>query len=78
MAVLPKETVIASVEWAIQDFWKRQPGWSDLFVYNSNNYKFAEVKSPYDELSQEQMQWFAWALEQKIPCEILRVNRRKP
>ncbi len=75
--VLPKEIVISSVVWAIQDFWKRQPGWSDLFVYKDLEYKFVEVKSPYDELSLEQMQWFAWASEQKIPCEILRVKRKK-
>ena len=75
--VLPKEIVISSVEWAIQDFWKRQPGWTDLFVYKDTDYKFVEVKSPYDELSLEQMQWFDWASEQKIPCEILRVKRRK-
>ena len=28
--ILPKETVVTSVEWAIQDFWHRQPGWPDL------------------------------------------------
>lgn len=53
LTVLPKEMVISSIEWAIQDFWQRQPGWPDLFVYSSNNCKFVEVKSPYDELSQE-------------------------
>lgn len=77
LAHLPKDVVISSIEWAIQDFWRRQPGWADLFVYNSNEYKFVEVKSPYDELSQEQMQWFEWVVDQKIPCEILRVNRKK-
>ena len=77
LAVFPKDVVISSVEWTIQDFWKRQPGWPDLFIYKSNEYKFVEVKSLLDELSQEQMQWFAWASEQKIPCEILRVKRRK-
>jgi hypothetical protein len=75
LEVLPKDIVISSIEWAIQDFWQRQPGWSDLFIYNGNEYKFVEVKSPHDELSQEQMQWFAWALEQKIHCGILRVKK---
>ncbi|RJP49179.1 MAG: VRR-NUC domain-containing protein [Anaerolineaceae bacterium] len=77
LTVLPKEMVISSVEWAIQDFWQRQPGWPDLFIYKNKEYKFVEVKSPYDELSQEQMQWFDWALAHKIPCEILRIKRRK-
>ncbi|HLO14676.1 MAG TPA: VRR-NUC domain-containing protein [Anaerolineales bacterium] len=75
--VLPKDTVISSIEWAIQDFWRRQPGWPDLFVYRDMEYKFVEVKSPYDELSLEQIQWLGWASGQKIPCEILRVKRRK-
>ncbi len=75
LGVLPKDVVISSVEWAIQDFWQRQPGWADLFVYNNEEYKFAEVKSPLDELSQEQMQWFGWAVEKEIPCEILKVRQ---
>lgn len=75
---LPKETVIASVEWAIQDFWNRQPGWPDLFVYKGNEFLFVEVKSPHDELSQEQMNWFQWAIEQAhIPCEICRVKKKE-
>jgi hypothetical protein len=77
LSVLPKDIVISSVEWAIQDFWQRQPGWPDLFVYRGNEYKFVEVKSPYDKLSLEQMQWFEWAPTQNIPTEILRVNRNK-
>jgi hypothetical protein len=77
LGVLPRDVVISSVEWAVQDFWQRQPGWPDLFAFKGKDYKFVEVKSPLDELSQEQMQWFEWAVEQKIACEILRVNRRK-
>ena len=77
LSVLPKDIVISSVEWAIQDFWQRQPGWPDLFVYKGSEYKFVEVKSPYDKLSLEQMQWFEWASVQRIPHEILRVNRKK-
>jgi hypothetical protein len=75
--ILPKEIVISSLEWAIQDFWQRQPGWPDLFVYKGNEYKFVEVKSPHDKLSQEQMQWFEWASGQDIPSEILRVGKNK-
>lgn len=76
--ILSKETVIAGVEWAIQNFWQRQPGWPDLFVYKGNDYTFIEVKSPNDELSHEQMNWFQWAIEQShIPCEICRVEKKK-
>jgi len=75
--ILPKGMVVAGVEWAIQDFWHRQPGWPDLFAYKGNDFMFVEVKSPHDELSQEQMNWFQWAIEQAhIPCEICRGEKK--
>jgi len=74
--ILPKEIVVSTVEWAIQDFWHRQPGWPDLFAYKGKDFVFAEVKSPHDKLSLEQMNWFKWAIEQAhIPCEIYRVEK---
>jgi hypothetical protein len=76
--ILPKEMVVAGVEWAIQDFWHRQPGWPDLFAYKGNDFMFVEVKSPHDELSQEQINWFQWAVEQAhIPCEMCRVEKKQ-
>ncbi len=76
--VIPNKMVVASVEWAIQDFWHRQPGWPDLFAFRGQDFVFVEVKSPYDELSQDQMNWFQWALERAhIPCEMCRVERKK-
>ena len=53
--VIPPELVLVSVKWAIRDFWNRQPGWPDLFIYKNDDYLFVEVKSPHDKLSQEQM-----------------------
>jgi hypothetical protein len=77
LSILPKEIVIASVDWAIRNFWKRQSGWPDLFIAKVNEYKFVEVKSPHDKLSLEQMQWFQWAIEEaQIPCAICRVKRK--
>jgi len=76
ITVLPREVVVDAVEWAIQNFWSRQPGWPDLLMYRGREYLFSEVKSPLDELSQEQMNWFRWAVEQaKLPCEICRVRK---
>ena len=76
MKVLPIDVVIASVEWAIGDFWQRQPGWPDFLLHNSDAFFFSEAKSPNDELSQEQMNWFRWAIEKaKIPCEICRLEK---
>jgi len=78
LTVLPNEVVIAGVEWAIQDFWRRQPGWPDFLVHGNDEFLFSEVKSPLDELSHEQMNWFQWAIEQAgIPCEICRIEKRR-
>jgi hypothetical protein len=44
-------------------------------VVRDFGYRFVEVKSPYDELSQEQMRWFQWASSQNVSCEITRVKR---
>jgi hypothetical protein len=74
--VIPSEMVVRCVEWAIKDFWDRRPGWPDLFVYKDSEYLFAEVKSPKDELSIEQMNWFRWAIEDShLPCEICRIRK---
>jgi Holliday junction resolvase-like predicted endonuclease len=76
--IIPKEMITACIEWAIRDFWHRQTGWADLLAYKDNSFIFIEVKSPYDELSQEQMNWFQWAMkEARIPCEICRIKRSK-
>jgi hypothetical protein len=76
--VIPQNVVVACIDWAIRDFWLRQPGWPDLFVFRGDEFRFVEVKSPNDELSQEQMRWFEWALEAaKLPCEICRVKKLK-
>ncbi len=78
LAVLPTEVVIAGVEWTIGDFWHRQPGWPDFLVYNNDEFLFSEVKSPKNELSREQMNWFEWAIgTAKIPSELCRVENQK-
>ena len=75
LAIIPRETVVSALRWAIANFWARQPGWPDLFAWNDLGYHFCEVKSPHDELSLEQMQWFEWAVEHAhVPCEIARVK----
>lgn len=76
LGVIPKELILDFIEWTIEYFRSRQPGWPDLFLVQSNQYKFVEVKSPNDKLSLEQMQWFEWSIEKvKIPCEICRVRK---
>jgi len=77
LRIVPKGVILGAVNWAIQHFWNRQPGWPDLFAYKDGEYLFVEVKSPYDRLSAEQMRWFRWAMEEaNIPCEICRLRKR--
>ncbi len=76
LRVMPQSMILKCIDWAIRYFWGRQSGWADLFIFRDEEYKFVEVKSPYDELSLDQMQWFKWAVEEAhIPCEILRVKK---
>jgi len=76
LSAVPRNLVVACVEWAIKEFWQREPGWPDIFAFRGTEFRFIEVKSPNDELSQEQMRWFEWALcEAHIPCEICRVKK---
>lgn len=78
LSKLPKRIVIDSIYWAIQDFWRRQSGWPDLLIYRDSEYRFVEVKTPHDKLSQKQMNWFEWAItDAQIPCEIFRIKRAK-
>jgi len=76
LRVVPPEVILKCIKWAIQDFWNRQSGWPDLFVFRNAEYLFVEVKSPLDELSSEQMNWFRWATEEShIPSEICRLKK---
>ena len=78
LSIIPKEKVVDSIHWAIQDFWARQPGWPDLLIYRNSEYRFVEVKTPHDRLSQKQMDWFEWAISNaQIPCELFRIKRAK-
>lgn len=78
LGVIPQRIVAEAVSWAIQHFWDRQPGWPDFLVIDNKGFKFAEVKSPLDRLSQAQMKWFQWAVENAVPCELLRIKRKEP
>lgn len=76
LEAIPSEDILTWLEWVARDFWHRQHGWPDLLLVRDGKFKFAEVKSPNDTLSQEQMQWFRWAIgEAGIPCEMCRVRK---
>jgi hypothetical protein len=76
LRIIPKFLVLKCICWALRDFWNRQSGWPDLFIFKNNEFRFVEVKTPNDELSLEQMKWFKWAIEEvHIPCELVRLQR---
>jgi hypothetical protein len=78
LRVMPSDTLKQVLRWTIAHFWERYSGWPDLFVFRLGEFKFVEVKSPLDELSADQMNWFRWAVqESRIPCEILRVKKNR-
>lgn len=78
LRVIPVADILGWIEWAAGDFWQRQPGWPDLFLVRDTSFRFVEVKSPLDKLSQEQLRWFRWALgEARVPCEVCRVRKSK-
>jgi hypothetical protein len=74
---LPLRVVLDSLAWVIGHLWARITGWPDLLLLSGDSYRFSEVKSPHDELSAEQMQWFRWARgSAEISCEIVRVRKQ--
>ncbi|WP_416864928.1 MAG: VRR-NUC domain-containing protein [Imperialibacter sp.] len=48
-------------------------GLPDLFVWNSNDYHFWEVKSPTDHLSAHQVFWINFMKEHGVKVEVLRI-----
>lgn len=78
LRIISPDTVKQALRWTIAHFWERYSGWPDLFVFRLGEFKFVEVKSPLDELSEDQMNWFRWAVqESRIPCEIFRVKKKR-
>ena len=76
LEVVQPNQVARWIRWTIGDFWGRQPGWPDFIVHKEHEFFFSEVKSPLDKLSNEQKNWFEWALrEEKLAVEICRIRR---
>ena len=73
--VAPNQLILSSIRWAIEDFWDRQHGWPDLFIYKEGKFRFIEIKSKHDSLSPDQKNWFIWALKNHVPCELCKLER---
>ncbi|MDH5607839.1 MAG: VRR-NUC domain-containing protein [Cyclobacteriaceae bacterium] len=52
-------------------------GFPDLFVWKKNSYQFIEVKSPNDQLSEQQLFWIDFMQERKMNTSILRVSYKE-
>jgi len=49
-------------------------GFPDLFIYTETGYSFVEVKSPNDQLSNQQLFWLRYFAQQGIEAKVLRVG----
>ncbi|HYV19378.1 MAG TPA: VRR-NUC domain-containing protein [Verrucomicrobiae bacterium] len=74
LEVVPRSVVCGMLDWVVRDFWNRHGGWPDLFMIRAREYRFVEVKTKNDRLSQKQMAWFEWASGAgAAACEIVKV-----
>jgi hypothetical protein len=77
--VIPRATLCGMLDWTLRDFWNRRRGWPDLLIARPGAYRFVEVKTKKDRLSQEQMIWFGWACGAgNVACEILKILPDRP
>ena len=59
VAVLPAIFIVSILRYLVEDYWGRYLGWPDLLVYKSSDYKFVEIKSSGDKLSDDQKRWIS-------------------
>jgi len=74
--ILEPLTILKIIRYLLNNYWKRYIGWPDLLVFDAIRYRFVEVKSSKDKLSEEQKYWIeSNAGELNLPFEILKVHR---
>jgi hypothetical protein len=54
---LPGEAIHRILKYLVGSYWERFVGWPDLLVVQDSGFKFVEVKSSKDKLSEEQQRW---------------------
>lgn len=59
VAVLPAPFIMSLLRYLVADYWGRYLGWPDLLVYKGSDYRFVEVKSSGDKLSDDQKRWIS-------------------
>lgn len=74
--LLPPHTIIAILRYLVKDYWGRYLGWPDLLLYRLGEFRFVEVKSSSDRLSEDQKRWIADNHDiLKLPFSIAKVHR---
>jgi len=75
--ILEPLTILRIVRYLLGAYWDRYLGWPDLLVFNEFEYRFVEVKSSKDKISEEQKHWIENnQRELHLPFEILKIHRR--
>jgi len=75
LEVIPKQTILNMIHWAIQDYRIKKNGWPNLLASKDSEFIFIYVKSPKGKVSNEQRHWIESANNIfKVPCELLRLN----
>jgi VRR-NUC domain len=70
---IPWSAVQAVLGQMAQNLKENARGFPDLFVWNDTDYFFAEVKSPNDHLSAQQLFWLQFFAQVGIPARVIRV-----
>lgn len=74
--ILPPKTITAILRYLVEDYWGRYLGWPDLLLYRRDEYRFIEVKSSSDKLSEDQKRWIRDNYNiLKLPFAIAKVHR---
>jgi hypothetical protein len=74
--ILPVSAIIAILRYLVDDYWGRYLGWPDLLLHREEEYRFVEVKSSNDRLSEDQKRWIADNHDiLKLPFAIAKIHR---
>lgn len=76
--IIHADTILDILKYLISDYWGRYLGWPDLIAYKNNEYKFYEVKSSKDKLSEEQVNWIKNNYTTlKLPFAIIKIHKSR-
>jgi hypothetical protein len=75
--ILPPATITSVLRYLVGNYWGRYLGWPDLLLHRGEHFRFVEVKSSSDKLSDEQKRWIADNHDLlHLPFTIAKIHRR--